>query len=223
MRQPPRAGCPPPCWARRGRGPDRLRHPDPGDRPVRHLPDPRRHRARNGLGAVPSRGPAAHSRGPGAGPPPRLRRRDRDLSGRSCDRRSVSFLLWPIATIAGFLAIPRLRVHWRGDGTRAPIWWSWSLAAMLAFLLAFSAVTFFGSHPLVGSATPYLDMTYHLALVGELRHHVPPAIPYVVDVPLAYHWFFYADAAATSWATGISPSRSSTACRCCRCSSPSWS
>ena len=115
------------------------------------------------------------------------------------------FLVWPIATIAGFLAIPRLRVYWRGDGTRAPIWWSWSLAAMLAFLLAFSAVTFFGSHPLLGGATPYLDMTYHLALVGELRHHVPPAIPYVIDVPLAYHWFFYADAAATSWATGIEP------------------
>ena len=115
------------------------------------------------------------------------------------------FLVWPIATIAGFLAIARLRVCWRGDGTRAPIWWSWSLAAMLAFLLAFSAVTFFASHPLVGGATPYLDMTYHLALVGELRHHVPPAIPYVIDVPLAYHWFFYADAAATSWATGIEP------------------
>jgi len=115
------------------------------------------------------------------------------------------FLVWPIATLVGFLVIPRLRVYWRGDGTRAPTWWSWSLAAMLAFLLAFSAVTFFASHPLVGGATPYLDMTYHLALVGELRHHVPPAIPYVIDVPLAYHWFFYADAAATSWATGIEP------------------
>ena len=48
-------------------------------------------------------------------------------------------------------------------------------------------------------------MAYHLALIGELRHHVPPAIPYVTDVPLAYHWFFYAEAAATSWATGIEP------------------
>jgi hypothetical protein len=48
-------------------------------------------------------------------------------------------------------------------------------------------------------------MPYHLALIGELRHHVPPNIPYVTGVPLAYHWFFYADAAATSWATGIEP------------------
>jgi len=115
------------------------------------------------------------------------------------------FLAWPIATLVAFTAVPGLRSHWRGSGMRAPAAWSWSLAAILGILLAHTAGIFFARHHLAGSDTPYVDMAYHLALIGELRHHVPPAIPYVIDVPLAYHWFFYAEAAATSWATGIEP------------------
>lgn len=115
------------------------------------------------------------------------------------------FLLWPILTLGAFGAVPAVRRHWRGDGTRAPVWWSWSLAAMFAFLLVYSAGTFFTRHHLTGTDTPYVDMPYHLALIGELRHHMPPDIPYVAGVPLAYHWFSYAEAAATSWATGIEP------------------
>ena len=115
------------------------------------------------------------------------------------------FLAWPIATLVAFTAVPGLRSHWRGSGIRAPAAWSWSLAAILGILLAYTAGIFFARHHLTGTDTPYVDMAYHLALIGELRHHVPPAIPYVIDVPLAYHWFFYAEAAATSWATGIEP------------------
>jgi hypothetical protein len=115
------------------------------------------------------------------------------------------FLVWPIATLVAFAAIPALRRHWHGNGERAPIWWSWSLAAMLGYLLIYSAGIYFAQHHLVGTDTPLLDMPYHLSLIGELKHHVPPDIPYVTGVPLAYHWFFYAEAAATSWATGIEP------------------
>ena len=115
------------------------------------------------------------------------------------------FLLWPIATLVGFAAVPALRHHWRGSGIHAPAAWSWSLAAMLGLVLVHTASIFFARHHLTGTDAPYLDMPYHLALIGELRHHVPPEIPYVTGVPLAYHWFFYAEAAATSWATGIEP------------------
>lgn len=115
------------------------------------------------------------------------------------------FVLWPISTLVAFTVVPALRRHWRGDGTRAPVWWSWSLAVMLGCLLIYSVASFFAPHHLTGTDTPYVDMPYHLALIGELRHHVPPEIPYVSGVPLAYHWFFYAEAAATSWATGIDP------------------
>ena len=114
-------------------------------------------------------------------------------------------LLWPTLTLLAFAAVPRLRRYWRSDGTPAPTCWSWSLAAMLGYLLVFSAATFFTQHHLTGTDTPYVDMPYHLALIGELRNHVPPSIPYVTGLPLAYHWFFYAETAATSWATGIEP------------------
>jgi hypothetical protein len=115
------------------------------------------------------------------------------------------FLLWPLSTLALFVAIPGLRRHWRGSGVRAPLAWSWSLAAMLGFVLIYSVQTVFVSQHLSGTDTPYVDMPFHLALIGELRNHVPPQMPYVTGVPLAYHWFFYAEAAATSWATGIEP------------------
>jgi hypothetical protein len=119
--------------------------------------------------------------------------------------RPELFLLWPALTWLAFASVPSLRRCWRGAGIRAPMWWSWSLAVVFAYVLAYSAAAFFGPHHLTGADTPYVDMPFHLALIGELRNHVPPAIPYVDGVPLAYHWFFYAEAAATSWATGIEP------------------
>ena len=51
------------------------------------------------------------------------------------------FLLWPLSTLALFVAIPGLRRHWRGSGVRAPLAWSWSLVAMSSpvhRLMAFS-------------------------------------------------------------------------------------
>ncbi len=113
--------------------------------------------------------------------------------------------VWPIATIVAFAALPQLRGHWHGSGERAPAWWSWSLAGMLGYLLVYAAGTFFAQHHLTGTDTPYVDMPFHLALIAELRHHVPPDVPYVAGVPLAYHWFFYVHAAAASWVTGIEP------------------
>ncbi|GAA3024023.1 hypothetical protein [Streptosporangium longisporum] len=119
-------------------------------------------------------------------------------------------LVWPVTACLLFLAVPRLRRHWRGDPSRlvrAPAWWSWSLALLFAYLLAWSAVSFFARNaltwPALGNAFP--DMPYHLALTGELRHHVPPTVPVVAGEPLLYHWFVYAHLAAASWVTGLEP------------------
>ncbi|MFL5645364.1 MAG: hypothetical protein ACJ78L_08410 [Chloroflexota bacterium] len=114
-------------------------------------------------------------------------------------------LAWPTVTLLVFAAVPGLRRWWRGDGSRAPVWWSWSLAGLLGYLLLFSAGTFFAQHHLTGPDTAYVDMPYHLALTGELRNHVPSSVPFVASQPLAYHWFVYAETAATSWTTGIEP------------------
>ncbi|MEU4832520.1 hypothetical protein, partial [Streptosporangium sp. NPDC023615] len=112
-------------------------------------------------------------------------------------------LAWPAVTFLLFLAVPRLRRHWAGDPSRlerSPVWWSWSLVLLLAYLLAWSAVSFFARNaltwPALGNAFP--DMPYHLALTGELRHHVPPTVPMVAGEPLLYHWFVYAHLAAAS-------------------------
>ncbi|MET7466291.1 hypothetical protein [Nonomuraea sp. NPDC005501] len=117
-------------------------------------------------------------------------------------------LVWPVATYAAFIAVPRLRRHWRAtDRPRAPLWWSWSLAGFVAYLLAWSSLTFFRLHAMTWpqAGTSFIDMPFHLSLIGELRHHVPPAIPTVAGEPLSYHWFVFAHFAAASWVTGVEP------------------
>ncbi|MCA2224402.1 hypothetical protein [Nonomuraea aurantiaca] len=123
-------------------------------------------------------------------------------------------LVWPVTVIAAFVAVPRLRRHWRsgpGPGTagreRMPLWCAWALAAVVGYLVVWSTLSFYGGHGLTwpGNATPYVDMPYHLALLGELKHHMPPTVPTVLGEPLSYHWYVYAEMAATSWVTGIEP------------------
>ncbi|HUR08791.1 MAG TPA: hypothetical protein VM347_40060, partial [Nonomuraea sp.] len=123
-------------------------------------------------------------------------------------------LACPVTVIAVFAAVPRLRRHWRpgaGAGTaareRMPVWCAWSLAAVVCYLVVWSALSFYRGHGLTwpGNATPYVDMPYHLALIGELKHHMPPTLPTILGEPLTYHWYVYAEMSATSWVTGIEP------------------
>ena len=100
------------------------------------------------------------------------------------------FLAWPIATLVAFTAVPGLRSHWRGSGIRAPAAWSWSLAAILGIVLAYTAGIFFARHHLTGADTPHVDMAYHLALIGgaaaprpaghPVRHRRPARLPLVL-------------------------------------------
>jgi hypothetical protein len=114
-------------------------------------------------------------------------------------------LVIPASTLVTFAAVPSLRRYWRGPADRVPGWWAWSVAGLAAAVLGVSGVVFYTAHGLTwpGYAAPYVDMTYQLALAGEVAHHMPPAIPYVTGEPLHYHWFFYLDPAATSHITGI--------------------
>lgn len=118
-------------------------------------------------------------------------------------------LAWPVVTITAFLAIPVLRGCWRRTGhiTRVPLACSWGVAALVGFFVLTSASGFFRQHGLAwpGYMKPYVDLPFHLGLVGELKHHMPPTDPFVFGEPLYYHWFVYADMAATSWVTGIEP------------------
>ena len=111
----------------------------------------------------------------------------------------------PIATVAAFLTVKRLRPYWRSTRAPMPSWWTWSVAA--ALVLALWVITRNGLQiePIAfpDAAFQYSDMSYQLALAGELKHHLPGQIPFVIGQPLDYHWFLHAEAAAASWSTGI--------------------
>ncbi|MFI7642192.1 hypothetical protein [Nonomuraea sp. NPDC049400] len=126
--------------------------------------------------------------------------------------RAVGFpllvLAWPVATLVAFLLVPRLRAHWK-PGTRpaTPVWWSWALALIVCYLVAKSAYSHFGTGPLTWPALAKYsdDATFHLGLIGELKHHMPPTSVIVAGEPLLYHWFVYAHWAAASWISGVEP------------------
>ncbi|WP_431901787.1 hypothetical protein [Nonomuraea sp. bgisy101] len=115
-------------------------------------------------------------------------------------------VLGAVPVVVAFLAVPRLRRHWRSRGApRVPFLYGCAMSAVYCYLVVSSGLAFFRRHGLSwpGDAVPYVDMPFHISLVGELRNHMPPTVPQVAGEPLSYHWFVYADMAATSWATGI--------------------
>ncbi|XVQ82599.1 hypothetical protein ACQP2K_27560 [Microbispora siamensis] len=117
-------------------------------------------------------------------------------------------LAWPVTTYALFLLVPRLRRHWRRPPHQpSPLWWSWALALTMTYLLALTTTAFFRGNSMTwpALATSYIDMPFHLDLIGELKNHMPPTAPMVAGEPLSYHWFVYAHFAASSWITGIEP------------------
>ncbi|TYB47596.1 hypothetical protein FXF51_57810, partial [Nonomuraea sp. PA05] len=112
-------------------------------------------------------------------------------------------LVPPVAIVGAFVCVPGLRRHWRRPvgGERMPPWCAWGLGGVVAFLVVWSTLFQYR----VPVEAGYVDMPYHLALVGEVKHHFPPTMPAVLGEPLVYHWFVYAEMAATSWVTGIEP------------------
>lgn len=126
---------------------------------------------------------------------------------------------YPVARLAGhprwYVLLPGLVVvtlgirAWRrrssGSTPRLGAGSRWGLAAVVAYLTTWLSVIVFARYRL----TPYRlldeDETFHLALVGELRHHFPPQYPYVEAGDLTYQWFVHAHMAASTWATGIEP------------------
>lgn len=117
-------------------------------------------------------------------------------------------LAFPVGTYLLFLVVPRLRGHWRSAPRRGiPLWWSWSITLTVAYQVAWSLFAFFTKNPLTWPAlgSSATDTSFHLSLIGEIKHHMPPKDPAVAGEPLFYHWFVHAELAATSWVTGVEP------------------
>jgi hypothetical protein len=109
-------------------------------------------------------------------------------------------IVWavPVVTVAAFSAIPSLRGYWRpAPGRREPAWLNWGMALCVVLLCAWyaglSALNPINGPDVLWQST---DHTYLLALAGEVRNHIPPTTPYVVNEGLDYHWFTFADLAA---------------------------
>ncbi|GAA2329199.1 hypothetical protein [Dactylosporangium salmoneum] len=117
-------------------------------------------------------------------------------------------LAWPLGTIAVFLSCKSLRRYFLSapDPDRPPAAWRWAMTAMCGLPLLWS-VKFYRVYGLSypANASPDTDSTFHLALLGEARHHMPMRVPWIEGEPLLYHWFVYPEMAATSWVTGIEP------------------
>ncbi|MEV0131691.1 hypothetical protein AB0H83_24915 [Dactylosporangium sp. NPDC050688] len=117
-------------------------------------------------------------------------------------------LAWPAGTVAVFLLVPALRRYWRSAAGAPvpPLLWRWCLTLTAAMTVLWSC-KFYRLYGLryPYNSTPDTDSTFHLALVGEAKHHVPMAVPWLTGEPLYYHWFVYPELAATSWVTGIEP------------------
>ncbi|GGK40912.1 hypothetical protein GCM10010124_37200 [Pilimelia terevasa] len=115
-------------------------------------------------------------------------------------------LVLPAGVLAAFAAVRPLRRYWRAapDAARPPAGWLWTMAGTAGLLVLWACVYFMRSRGATYSLND-ADLPFHLALIGELKHHLPPTVPWVSGEPLHYHWFAYADLAATSWSTGIEP------------------
>lgn len=111
----------------------------------------------------------------------------------------------PLGVIALFVAVPGLRRHWRSTAAPMPLRISWTYAGMVAGLFLWLVPSFFASQPLTwpDGWQPGPDLSFLLALAGELTHHWPAQFPYVLGEPLQYHWFYPEHLAAAHTATGI--------------------
>lgn len=112
--------------------------------------------------------------------------------GGSVGFASLSWL--PLALGLAVLAHPagRARLGSRTT-TRLPAWWGPSVAAGCLLLLG-QAAAFYRTLPLAwtGFRAQYVDMTFHLAVAGQIAHRGPAEIPFVLGEPLRYHWFSHA-------------------------------
>lgn len=115
---------------------------------------------------------------------------------------------WPVAVAAAFAAVPSLRRHWspdREERHRTPRSWHRAMIAVcgLAFLRLW-AVSLRPQALPPHASTIFQDTWYELALTQQLGRGVAIDDPAVAGVPLHYHWFSNAHAAATQELSGAS-------------------
>ncbi|MGK5683721.1 hypothetical protein [Actinoplanes sp. URMC 104] len=114
--------------------------------------------------------------------------------------------VWPLLVIAVFVAVPRLRRHWRiTDPRPLPVRWSWMVAATLVVVVLMNYPGWTRVPLPPATAYYYQDVLYHLSLVHEMTRTMPFEVPQLAGDPLRYHFLANADMATASMVTGIAP------------------
>ncbi len=116
-------------------------------------------------------------------------------------------VLWPLLVLGPALATRRGRRVMRARSSPMPAWWSWTLALIVLYVVIYSANRFWLPHAFTSASmlSPHVDEPFHLAMVGEFRHHFPAEVPYVDGTALRYHWLVYPVMALETWGSGIAP------------------
>ena len=111
--------------------------------------------------------------------------------------------LWPLLVVVIFVAVPRLRRHWRISSPQPlPRLWSWGVASAIGACTVVVRQSAFAA-PLPPAGGFYdQDVTWHLSIVHELTRSFPPQIPQVVGEVLRYHWFSHVHLAAAHLVSG---------------------
>lgn len=115
--------------------------------------------------------------------------------------------LWPIGAAVAFAVVPGLRRQWfprRLPGHRTPA--RWHVAMMVVALLAFLRLWATALRPTIlppHHSRVFQDVWYELVLTQRLHYSVGIDDPAVAGVPLHYHWFSNAFAAATQTLSGV--------------------
>jgi hypothetical protein len=121
------------------------------------------------------------------------------------------FLLYPVV-----VALPAIIV-WRRRRAPSPApptepgddpdtRWRWATCGLCLLALVYIGGVYFTETPLPGSVDKVAynpDLTYHVAIAGEAKHHWPLESPNVAGEELSYHYFSHLDVAAASQVTGI--------------------
>ena len=108
----------------------------------------------------------------------------------------ATWLTWavPVGLVILLASLRRCRQRiLRATSERLPGGWGLGVAASTVVASA-RAVQFFADQPFrwEGWAAPYVDLPYHLGLVGEVAHQWPLSYPQLAGDDLHYHWFSHA-------------------------------
>lgn len=113
---------------------------------------------------------------------------------------------WPALVLVVFVTARPLHRYWRiGRPPRLPIAWHWAIAVAITIAVLCLLYQGMAANQVPPDGTAYYpDLLYHLSMLNQAVHNVPPGLPQVSGQGLDYHWFVNAHMAAGVDITGAS-------------------